>query len=83
MQCMFPAGFFHPNVYPSGTVCLSIINEVRTPRFGQPRAIFQVVNQHLSSIFTLQRCFSFSAVPAIRQFLSYEGFHLWIQRLFL
>ena len=21
------AGFFHPNVYPSGTVCLSILNE--------------------------------------------------------
>ncbi|KAH3671110.1 hypothetical protein OGAPHI_000821 [Ogataea philodendri] len=23
----FPAGFYHPNVYPSGTVCLSILNE--------------------------------------------------------
>jgi ubiquitin-conjugating enzyme E2 I len=23
----FPKGFFHPNIYPSGTVCLSIINE--------------------------------------------------------
>ncbi|PWA92546.1 SUMO-conjugating enzyme SCE1 [Artemisia annua] len=22
-----PPGFFHPNVYPSGTVCLSILNE--------------------------------------------------------
>jgi len=28
-QCKFPAGFFHPNIYPSGTVCLSILNEVR------------------------------------------------------
>jgi hypothetical protein len=27
-QCKFPAGFFHPNIYPSGTVCLSILNEV-------------------------------------------------------
>eukprot|EP00878_Enallax_costatus_P032664 GHUV01035914.1.p1 GENE.GHUV01035914.1~~GHUV01035914.1.p1 ORF type:complete len:118 (+),score=4.77 GHUV01035914.1:368-721(+) len=26
-MCKFPAGFFHPNVYPSGQVCLSIINE--------------------------------------------------------
>eukprot|EP01098_Paradermamoeba_levis_P001545 TRINITY_DN1181_c0_g1_i5.p1 TRINITY_DN1181_c0_g1~~TRINITY_DN1181_c0_g1_i5.p1 ORF type:complete len:158 (-),score=19.50 TRINITY_DN1181_c0_g1_i5:164-637(-) len=26
-KCKFPAGFFHPNVYPSGTVCLSILNE--------------------------------------------------------
>ncbi|KAI5073587.1 hypothetical protein GOP47_0011600 [Adiantum capillus-veneris] len=25
--CAFPAGFFHPNVYQSGKVCLSIINE--------------------------------------------------------
>lgn len=23
----FPPNFFHPNVYPSGTVCLSILNE--------------------------------------------------------
>ena len=28
LQCKFPQNFFHPNVYPSGTVCLSIINEV-------------------------------------------------------
>lgn len=27
MQCMLPKGFFHPNIYPSGTVCLSILNE--------------------------------------------------------
>jgi ubiquitin-conjugating enzyme E2 I len=26
-KCKFPAGFFHPNIYPSGTVCLSIIDE--------------------------------------------------------
>lgn len=26
-KVMFPAGFWHPNVYPSGTVCLSILNE--------------------------------------------------------
>ncbi|MCO5561675.1 hypothetical protein L7F22_015296 [Adiantum nelumboides] len=25
--CSFPANFFHPNVYKSGKVCLSIINE--------------------------------------------------------
>jgi len=28
LQCKFPAGFYHPNIYPSGTVCLSILNEV-------------------------------------------------------
>mmetsp|Transcript_6991 Transcript_6991/g.11477 ORF Transcript_6991/g.11477 Transcript_6991/m.11477 type:complete len:157 (+) Transcript_6991:135-605(+) len=26
-RCRFPGGFFHPNVFPSGTVCLSILNE--------------------------------------------------------
>ena len=28
LQCKFRQSFFHPNVYPSGTVCLSILNEV-------------------------------------------------------
>jgi ubiquitin-conjugating enzyme E2 I len=26
-KCRFPANFFHPNIFPSGTVCLSIVNE--------------------------------------------------------
>ncbi|KAK9805990.1 hypothetical protein WJX73_001322 [Symbiochloris irregularis] len=26
-KCKFPPSFFHPNIYPSGTVCLSILNE--------------------------------------------------------
>eukprot|EP00208_Stichococcus_sp_RCC1054_P006246 CAMPEP_0206141744 /NCGR_PEP_ID=MMETSP1473-20131121/13947_1 /ASSEMBLY_ACC=CAM_ASM_001109 /TAXON_ID=1461547 /ORGANISM="Stichococcus sp, Strain RCC1054" /LENGTH=149 /DNA_ID=CAMNT_0053536429 /DNA_START=777 /DNA_END=1226 /DNA_ORIENTATION=- len=26
-KCKFPPAFFHPNIYPSGTVCLSILNE--------------------------------------------------------
>eukprot|EP00736_Rhodelphis_marinus_P001790 Rmarinus@m.25829 len=26
-KCKFEPKFFHPNVYPSGTVCLSILNE--------------------------------------------------------
>ena len=26
-KCRFPKGFFHPNIYPSGTVCLSILDE--------------------------------------------------------
>ncbi|QWW23003.1 hypothetical protein CA7LBN_001804 [Candidozyma auris] len=26
-KVMFPPAFYHPNVYPSGTVCLSILNE--------------------------------------------------------
>ncbi|WZN58575.1 ubiquitin-conjugating enzyme E2 [Chloropicon roscoffensis] len=26
-KCKFSEGFYHPNVYPSGTVCLSILNE--------------------------------------------------------
>lgn len=30
----FPAGFYHPNVYPSGTICLSILNEDQDWRPG-------------------------------------------------
>lgn len=26
-KCSFDKGFYHPNIYPSGTVCLSILNE--------------------------------------------------------
>lgn len=26
-KCKLPEGFYHPNIYPSGTVCLSILNE--------------------------------------------------------
>ncbi|KAJ3109232.1 E2 SUMO-conjugating protein ubc9 [Physocladia obscura] len=26
-KCVFTPPLFHPNVYPSGTVCLSIVNE--------------------------------------------------------
>uniref|UniRef100_A0A7S0SIR3 SUMO-conjugating enzyme UBC9 n=1 Tax=Mantoniella antarctica TaxID=81844 RepID=A0A7S0SIR3_9CHLO len=26
----FPVGFFHPNIYPSGKVCLSILNEEKS-----------------------------------------------------
>ena len=26
-KCKFNEGFFHPNIYPSGTVCLSILSE--------------------------------------------------------
>ncbi len=29
MKCSrrMPEGFFHPNIYPSGKVCLSIVND--------------------------------------------------------
>ena len=26
-KCQFPPNFYHPNIYPSGSVCLSILNE--------------------------------------------------------
>ncbi|BGO90198.1 hypothetical protein NBRC10512_002401 [Rhodotorula toruloides] len=31
-KCKLPAGFYHPNIYPSGTVCLSILNEEKSWR---------------------------------------------------
>ncbi len=38
-KCKFPQGFFHPNVYPSGTVCLSILNEDSVSTFCCPKKI--------------------------------------------
>ncbi|EFJ42892.1 hypothetical protein VOLCADRAFT_85621 [Volvox carteri f. nagariensis] len=26
-ECLFPPNFFHPNVYPDGKVCLSLLND--------------------------------------------------------
>jgi ubiquitin-conjugating enzyme E2 I len=26
-KCKFPPNFFHPNIFPSGTVCLSILDD--------------------------------------------------------
>jgi hypothetical protein len=40
-QCKFPAGFFHPNIYPSGTVCLSILNEVSAEHNPSSRRAWQ------------------------------------------
>lgn len=33
-KCKFASGFYHPNVYPSGTICLSILNEEEDWRPG-------------------------------------------------
>jgi len=33
-KCRLPEKFFHPNVYPSGTICLSILNEEQGWRPG-------------------------------------------------
>jgi len=39
----FPAQFFHPNVYPSGKVCLSIINDDHTGTWKPAIAIKQIL----------------------------------------
>jgi len=33
-KCQLPQAFYHPNVYPSGTICLSILNEGQDWRPG-------------------------------------------------
>ncbi|KAF3624242.1 SUMO-conjugating enzyme UBC9 [Capsicum annuum] len=67
-KCKFPQGFFHPNVYPSGTVCLSILNEDS----GWRPAI--TVKQILVGIQDLLDQPN-PADPA-----QTEGYHLFIQR---
>eukprot|EP00656_Telonema_subtile_P051965 TRINITY_DN7111_c0_g1_i2.p1 TRINITY_DN7111_c0_g1~~TRINITY_DN7111_c0_g1_i2.p1 ORF type:complete len:181 (+),score=24.23 TRINITY_DN7111_c0_g1_i2:146-688(+) len=49
-KCKFPAGFFHPNIYPSGTVCLNILND--DPQNGGWRPAI-TIPQILSGIQTL------------------------------
>ena len=43
-KCKFAPVLFHPNIYPSGTVCLSILNEDEDPpsidRIAQPQQQF-------------------------------------------
>jgi len=41
-KCKFPKGFFHVNVYPSGTISVSTINEERgwTPEMTLPEILF-------------------------------------------
>uniref|UniRef100_A0A8C7HEI5 SUMO-conjugating enzyme UBC9 n=2 Tax=Oncorhynchus TaxID=8016 RepID=A0A8C7HEI5_ONCKI len=43
-KCKFEPPLFHPNVYPSGTVCLSILEEDKDWR--PAITIKQVVNEH-------------------------------------
>lgn len=43
-KCKFPANFFHPNVYPSGTVCLSILNEDSVSHPAHFSALFMLIN---------------------------------------
>ena len=43
-KCRFAAGFFHMNVYPSGTICVSTINEEEgwTPEMTLPEILFTI-----------------------------------------
>ena len=38
-KCKFKPPLFHPNVYPSGTICLSILNEEQGWRSVHPELI--------------------------------------------
>jgi hypothetical protein len=52
----FPKGFFHPNVFPSGTVCLSILDEdkdwkpaitIKQVGFNRNSAILLCLDTHM------------------------------------
>ncbi|CAG2169314.1 unnamed protein product [Oppiella nova] len=44
-ECYFPTGFFHPNVYPSGKICLSIINTPENKGTWKPSITVKQVSQ--------------------------------------
>lgn len=50
--CKFPHGFFHPNVYGSGMVCLSILSENSVSCIHAPSCILATHLQYIS-LFTL------------------------------
>lgn len=46
-KCKFPPGFFHINVYPSGDVCLSILNTALVSTWRCHLVISRVADLHL------------------------------------
>lgn len=50
----FQKGFFHPNIYPSGTVCLSILNEAE-----DWRPAITIKQVHFRKLFRVDSCIRF------------------------
>lgn len=57
-KCKFTPVLFHPNVYPSGTVCLSILNEDEDwkPSITIKQILLGIQVQLLSCVFTRSKC---------------------------
>jgi ubiquitin-protein ligase len=51
----FEPPLFHPNVYPSGTICLSILNEEKA--WKPAISIKQVGNDSLHYLWFFEMCF--------------------------
>ena len=50
-KCKFAPVLFHPNIYPSGTVCLSILNEDEDwrPSLTIPQVRLSITKSYLDS----------------------------------
>lgn len=57
-KCKFPQGFFHPNVYPSGTVCLSILNEDNVSTCCCPSKVLCHYDHYCHSTYLIPRLLS-------------------------
>ncbi|CAH2353131.1 SUMO-conjugating enzyme Ubc9p [[Candida] railenensis] len=62
----FPAEFYHPNVYPSGTICLSILNEEQDWR---PAITLKQIVLGIQELLTSPNPDSPAQEPAWRAFL--------------
>ena len=65
-KCKFPQGFFHPNIYPSGTVCLSILSEDDGWRWGS-------ILPRLSTLLAPRAETSYSPRPSCPSYISAPG----------
>ncbi|CAF0958914.1 unnamed protein product [Didymodactylos carnosus] len=55
-KCKFEPPLFHPNVYPSGTVCLSLLDEEKGNCFGLPAITIKQILLGIQELLNEPNC---------------------------
>jgi ubiquitin-protein ligase len=68
-RCFFQPTLFHPNIYPSGTVCLSILNEDEDwrPTLTMTNVFSSLIKRHLSFAVDFDWNITFAGKPKRRE----------------
>ncbi|MCD7447925.1 hypothetical protein HAX54_036293 [Datura stramonium] len=72
-KCKFPKDFFHMNVYPSGDVCLSILQEMYVC-LSSMRALGAVQRLQLNKFWWVYKNYSTSQIPVLQHILIVMSF---------